>query len=433
MNTPKEYEGMAVMATKPLDEKERALMLAKETSMWLNVAKFEQCQRIAQMLSKTDFVPAAFRNNVGNCMIAMDLADRMRAHPLMIMQTMYIVHGRPGFEGKLLSALVNNSGRYKDPLEYEWKGEEGKPAWGCRAYATRKSTGKVVKGPWVDWKMVVAEGWNKPKGYGDKQQQSKWVTMPELMFMYRAAAYFVNANDSDLKMGMQTVEEIEDVELVSAPDGTYTTGDGPKTKDLYKPTKKPTIIAKEALMRQPVEGKLVGSTEDEIAKVADGEQQTDPKPEPDKKPEPKTEEDEYRGPWVQTRWRLLKSPGMLKFAKENAATWIGAPDYVKAAFRAKWDVCKELDDTPFPFVMPNDTGPEETEPADNKKPEPEPTVPDRLKSEFVDIWEGGDKEGIEYASSMLGCGGMPPNEDSVPAWVTFYRAFMKKKASEPQW
>lgn len=201
---------------------ERAAMLKDETSAWLNVAKFEQFQRVASMLSKTDFIPDRFRNNVGNCMIALDMGQLMGMHPIMLMRTMYIVHGQPGFEGKFVSALINNSKRYNDPLEYEWKGEKGKSTWGCRAFAIRKSTGKKVCGPWVDWQMVEAEGWNKPKGSPPRQQKSKWTTMPELMFMYRAATFFGRVNDSDLLMGMQTIEEIEDTktDMIQRSDGT---------------------------------------------------------------------------------------------------------------------------------------------------------------------------------------------------------------------
>lgn len=195
---------------------DRANALSNEDSMFLNVAKFEQMQRVATMLSRSDFVPSRFRNNVGNCMIALDMASLMQMHPVMLMRTMYIVHGEPGFEGKFISALINNSGRYADPLEYEWKGKQGSPDWGCRAFAKRKSTGKVVHGPWITWQLVESEGWNKKQG-------SKWVSMPEIMFQYRAVAFFGRAYDSDLLLGMKTVDELQDIhaDLQRQPDGSY--------------------------------------------------------------------------------------------------------------------------------------------------------------------------------------------------------------------
>jgi hypothetical protein len=242
-------ETTEIVKTDPLPPELRAQMLNDQRSLFLNVAKFEQMQRAAQMLARATFVPDAFQGNIGNCMIALDLADRMKTHPVMLMQVMYIVHGRPGFEGKFLSALVNNSGRYEGKLKYEWKGEPGKPEWGCRAYAILRGTDERVNGPWCDWKMVVAEGWNKPKGGkkpGSIPQKSKWETMPELMFMYRAASFFCNTHDSDLKMGMATVEELEDIhhdaDLFKQPDGTFAAVNEPGDKtaaDIYGKTQEP--------------------------------------------------------------------------------------------------------------------------------------------------------------------------------------------------
>jgi hypothetical protein len=52
--------------------------------------------------------------------------------------------------------------------------------------------------------MANTEGWiNKPG--------SKWLTMPQQMMMYRAAAFFARAHCSDLLLGYKTLEEIQDI------------------------------------------------------------------------------------------------------------------------------------------------------------------------------------------------------------------------------
>jgi hypothetical protein len=48
--------------------------------------------------------------------------------------------------------------------------------------------------------MAKAEGWYNKAG-------SKWKTMPELMLMYRAAAFFARLYTPDLTMGFKTAEE----------------------------------------------------------------------------------------------------------------------------------------------------------------------------------------------------------------------------------
>ena len=224
---------------------ERAVALQNEDSIFLNVARFEQMQRVSAMLAKSDFVPDRFKGSIGNCMIALDMASLMGMNPIMLMRCMYVVNGQPGFEAKFISALINNSARFAEPIDYEWKGQKGQAIWGCRAFGTLKKTGKNIYGPWVDWEMVRANRWDQPKGQGPKQQVSKWVTMPEVMFLYRAVTLFGRTHCSDLLMGMKTVDELQDIQhdLVQAPDGSYqtidATPDRPKGPDLYQVTGKP--------------------------------------------------------------------------------------------------------------------------------------------------------------------------------------------------
>jgi hypothetical protein len=52
--------------------------------------------------------------------------------------------------------------------------------------------------------MAKAEGWLTKTG-------SKWITMPELMLKYRAAAFFGRLYAPEVLMGMQTTEEIVDI------------------------------------------------------------------------------------------------------------------------------------------------------------------------------------------------------------------------------
>ena len=74
-------------------------------------ADFEQAQRIGKALASSPFVPEQLRD-VGSCMIAIDLANRIGAAPLAVMQNMYVVHGRPAFEAKFVISCVNTCGKF---------------------------------------------------------------------------------------------------------------------------------------------------------------------------------------------------------------------------------------------------------------------------------------------------------------------------------
>ncbi len=175
------------------------------TNRGLTPATLEEAWRYATALSRTAFVPEAYRGKPEDCLIAIDTAMRLRVAPLMLLQNTYIVHGRPGVEAKLVIALVNNSGSFTDPLEYEVEGDDpAETGYRVRAHATRASTGKVLYGPWITWDIVKAEGWHSKQG-------SKWKTMPGLMFAYRAAAWFARMHCPEVLMGMQTIDEIEDL------------------------------------------------------------------------------------------------------------------------------------------------------------------------------------------------------------------------------
>lgn len=163
---------------------------------------FELMQRIAKAFSTSDLVPKQYQGNLPNCMIALDMAQRIGANPLMCMQNLYVVHGTPGWSSKFLIATVNTCGRYST-LRYEWKGKPGEPDYGCRAWAVEKETGERLDGIWVTWAMVNAEGWASKNG-------SKWKTMADQMFIYRAAAFWQRAYAPDLGMGLQTEEELRD-------------------------------------------------------------------------------------------------------------------------------------------------------------------------------------------------------------------------------
>jgi len=183
----------------------KELIVRGSGTMFFDIAKFEHAQRVANLLTSSSMVPVQFQGkaNLGNCVIALNLAERMGVDPFMLMQNMYIVHGRPGIEAKLAIALVNGSGKFT-PLQFKLEGE-GKTRQ-CTCYATHKET-KEVCSQTVTWKMVEAEGWDKPKG----TQVSKWVTMPDLMFQYRAAMFFTRIYCPEVIMGFRSVEEIIDM------------------------------------------------------------------------------------------------------------------------------------------------------------------------------------------------------------------------------
>ena len=171
---------------------------------------YELMQREAKAYCKSELVPAAYRGdaNIANCVLAFNVAMRMRCDPLTVMQNLYIIQGKPSWSSAFLIATFNGCGRFAS-IKYRFSGTKGKDDWGCTAYTTELSTGEQIEGPTVTWKMATDEGWTKKNG-------SKWLTMPELMFRYRSAAFLIRTTAPEIGMGFQSQEETHDVIDVEA-------------------------------------------------------------------------------------------------------------------------------------------------------------------------------------------------------------------------
>lgn len=184
-------------------------LTTKESSIFSNIESFKDGQRIAQALSSADLVPKAYKNNIPNTMIALEMANRIGVSAFMVMQNLDIINGKPSWSSTFIISAINSCGRFK-PLRFRFEGEDKKSLdYGCRAIAVDIETNEELVGPIVDWGMVKAEKWLDKTG-------SKWKTMPELMFHYRAASFFGRLYAPDILKGMLSVEEQVDISSIKA-------------------------------------------------------------------------------------------------------------------------------------------------------------------------------------------------------------------------
>jgi hypothetical protein len=176
-------------------------------SVFSGIQAFEDAQRIAKALASSTLIPPQFQGQQGfaNCLVALEIANRLNLSPFLVMQHVHVIHGRPSFSSQFLIALVNGCGEFS-PLRFELRGEGEQQ--GCRCTATDLKSGELLEGPWVSVGMAKKEGWATKSG-------SKWQTMPELMLRYRAAAFWQRLFASHLTLGFKTEEEVLDVEPVT--------------------------------------------------------------------------------------------------------------------------------------------------------------------------------------------------------------------------
>ena len=168
-----------------------------------SAAGFDLMQRGAKLLASSSLVPKEYQGNLPNCVIALNMANRIGADPLLVMQSLYVVHGRPSWSAQFLIATFNNCGRFA-AIRYRWTGTEGKDDWCCQAISKELETGEPISGPVVSVALAKKEGWWTRSG-------SKWPNATQLMLMYRAAAWMVRTYAPELSMGLQTQEEAGDI------------------------------------------------------------------------------------------------------------------------------------------------------------------------------------------------------------------------------
>ncbi len=222
----------------------------------LNLEAFELSQRIAKMLASSTLVPEQYRavikvkagkdqqgnmiyrdeenpNGLSNCIIALNMANRMGADPLMVMQNLYLIEGRPAWSSQFIMAAINSCGRFsalrfeiedlgETEVSYQetsWQNRQKQTVTktvkvqnlSCVAWAIERETGERIESSKITMEMAVKEGWYGKNG-------SKWQTMPEQMLRYRAASFFGRVYAPELLMGLRSVEEEQDRIIDVTPD-----------------------------------------------------------------------------------------------------------------------------------------------------------------------------------------------------------------------
>ena len=173
------------------------------TGAFTNAENFKELFDIGKMFASSTLVPQAYQGKAMDCAIAVDMANRMGVNPMMVMQNLYVVRGKPSWSGQACMSLINGSGKYKN-VKHVYTGEKNTDSWGCYVEALRIEDDTLVKGTEVTIKMAKAEDWYSKNG-------SKWKTMPELMLAYRASAFFARVHIPNALMGMHVEGEAEDI------------------------------------------------------------------------------------------------------------------------------------------------------------------------------------------------------------------------------
>ena len=180
-----------------------------ESSIYQTTESFEFAQRQAKSLCQSQLVPTQYQGQSGlsNCLVALEMSKRMNLSPLTVMQNLNVIHGKPTWSSQFITSNILGCGRFKN-FDYIVTGKDNSLSVQCQAI--RLEDNKLVKGTAVSMKMAQQEGWTA--------KNKKYQSMPELMLKNRAATFFGRQYIPDLLLGVQTSEEIVDIEPIDVTD-----------------------------------------------------------------------------------------------------------------------------------------------------------------------------------------------------------------------
>lgn len=183
----------------------------------MDSARFEHSQRIAQAMAASVFLPEHLRGRkfngqfeeypmptiVGNCFRVLNQAMRWRVDPYAVADETFVTGGKLGYQGKLITAIVNTRAGLQGRLRYEFSGEG--PARKVKIIGQFKNETKPV-----DVELTVKEGIAaSDKGKGPNPM---WLRDPDQKLVYSGVVKWARRHCPEVIMGVLTEDDIEAIE-----------------------------------------------------------------------------------------------------------------------------------------------------------------------------------------------------------------------------
>ena len=86
-----------------------------------DTVSFQKLYDIGKMFASSTLVPQTYQGKPMDCTIAVDMANRMNVSPMMVMQNLYVVKGKPSWSGQACMSLVKASPLFKNMFILEKK------------------------------------------------------------------------------------------------------------------------------------------------------------------------------------------------------------------------------------------------------------------------------------------------------------------------
>lgn len=181
----------------PLTQQDRSLDFLTDANA------FEHIWRVATAFSGSKMVPAHFQGKPQDTFVAIQMALQLQINPLLCLQNVAVINGRPSFSAQFMIGLANSRGPFAGPLTWHSEGQGDSLSVTCQA--TLAATGEIVSVN-VSMAMAKADGWTK---------NAKYRSIPEQMLRYRSATWLIRLYCPEVTCGMQSTDELKDSDTLS--------------------------------------------------------------------------------------------------------------------------------------------------------------------------------------------------------------------------
>ncbi len=180
------------------------LTIRPEAKLSLVPRDLTEAMTYAKMISASSMCPPAFRNKPNDALVAIQYGlELVGCSPLQALQNIAVINGRPSMWGDLVLAVVRRSG------QMEWiKERDAQEAWQQKeghCEVQRKGEPEPVTRTF-SYEMATDAGLVKRSG-----STGPWGSYPGRMLQMRARSWALRDTFTDVLMGMQLREEVEDM------------------------------------------------------------------------------------------------------------------------------------------------------------------------------------------------------------------------------
>lgn len=183
-----------------------------------DTARFEQSQRIAIAMAHSNLLPAHLdgdknaaaelrrEQRIANCLRVVNQAVRWGMDPFAIMDETYVVRGKLGYQGKLVTAIVNARAGLCGRLAFTFAGKLGTDDYEVTVSGqfTNESEPRTVT-------LSVRQA---------KTDNQMWKSDPQQKLCYSGATKWARRHCPEILLGVVTEDDIERMtqqELAAAP------------------------------------------------------------------------------------------------------------------------------------------------------------------------------------------------------------------------